>query len=195
LNAVVRVQEVAAEQPDTLAGSGLDAPAPGEQLATYALELRGWAIGEAEPAVEAEVMHDGQALRRVPLDVSRPRLAATHPKANGRTEIGFATAQSALALPPGFELEIRAVLESGGRAPMALLRGTREPVRTGFETDLQPLMLTTLGITFSTARTVSSRLVSVVASAPGANQRTKVKAIQLRKKFIFLPTLPSAKGR
>jgi hypothetical protein len=50
------------------------------------------------------------------------------------------------------------------------------------------LMLTTLGITFSTARTVSSRLVSVVASAPGANQRTKVKAIQLRKKFIFLPT-------
>lgn len=151
MNAVVRVQEVAAEQPDTLAGSGLDAPAPGEQLATYALELRGWAIGEAEPAVEAEVMHDGQALRRVPLDVSRPRLAATHPKANGRTEIGFATAQSALALPPGFELEIRAVLESGSRAPMALLRGTREPVRTGFETDLQPLMLTTLGRTGSMA--------------------------------------------
>ena len=40
--------------------------------ATYALELRGWAIGESEPAVAAEVVHDGQALRQVPLDVGRP---------------------------------------------------------------------------------------------------------------------------
>jgi hypothetical protein len=152
LNAVVRVQEVSAEQqPETLAGAGLDAPAPGEQLATYALELRGWAIGESEPAVAAEFVHDGQPLRQVPLDVGRPRLAAAHPQANGRTAIGFATAQSALALPPGFELEVRAVMESGLRVPMASLRGVREPVATGFEAELQPLMVTTLGRTGSMA--------------------------------------------
>jgi hypothetical protein len=151
LNAVVRVHEVSAERQETLAGAALDAPAPGEQLATYALELRGWAIGEHEPAIGAEVVHDGQALRRVPLDVSRPRLASTHAEANGRAEIGFATAQSALALPTSFELEVRAVLESGRRASIASLRGMREAVHTGFEADLSPLMVTTLGRTGSMA--------------------------------------------
>src|SRR6185503_11425346 len=71
--------------------------------------------------------------------------------ANGRKEIGFATAQSALALPPGFELEIRAVLESGRSERLASLRGVREPIQTGYEARLQPLMVTTLGRTGSMA--------------------------------------------
>jgi hypothetical protein len=151
LTAVIRVEQAVTEQAEALAAAGLDAPAPGEQLGTYALELRGWAIGAAEPAVGAELLHDGQPLRQVPIDVGRPRRAAAHPESKGRTTIGFIASQSVLTLPTEFELGVRIVLESGATALMATVRGTREPLRTTFESALQPLMVTTLGRTGSMA--------------------------------------------
>ena len=90
-------------------------------------------------------------LRRVPARRRSGRgWPPHHPEARAGGPRSASTALRApCALPPDFELEVRAVLESGRRAPMALLRGTREPLPHGLRAALQPLMVTTLGRTGS----------------------------------------------
>jgi hypothetical protein len=150
-SARLEIAEVSTEDLDLalLAGGGIDRPRAGERSDAWALDLRGWAVGRAEPAVEVELAHDGEPLARVPLDVERPQAAAPHPEASGRTTVGFHAAVGALPLALDFELEVRAVLAGGRRARVGVVRGRRTRLTTGFEPSLEPLLVTTLGRTGS----------------------------------------------
>jgi hypothetical protein len=135
---------------DALSGFSLDAPQPGA-ADTYALDLRGWVVGARSPVAEVLVLRDGVLLRLLPLEVDRPDVAAAHPGLPEAKRSGFFGTLSALSLEPRFELQIEVRLEDGTQLPLALVRGTRAPLRSSFEPRLQPLLLTTLGRTGSTA--------------------------------------------
>jgi Sulfotransferase family len=126
----------------------LNVPAAGDRLPTFALELRGWAVGAREPLTAVELLADGTVLETVPLDVERPRAAAAFGSpAGGR--IGFRALLNTLLLPPELELELRAVTAAGARVPMGAVRGRRATLPGGGGGSLQPLLLTTLGRTGS----------------------------------------------
>ena len=152
---MIPLTEITEVQPapagEGLAGFALDAPQPGLTGESYAVDLRGWAVGERAPAASVLLLRDGALIRRLPVEIERPDVAAAHPGLTGAERSGFFGTLSALALEPRFELQVEVRLEDGTRLPLALVRGTRAPLRTSFEPRLQPLLLTTLGRTGSTA--------------------------------------------
>ena len=122
--------------------------------------MRGWAIGaEGSSLVGVEGVHDGQRVFRVPLDVERPRTAAEHGLPAERP-IGFHALVGTLRLAPEFEIEVRALPESGDPVALGTIAGARAPLRTSFEPRRAPIAVTTLG------RTGSMLLMRLLAAHP-----------------------------
>ncbi|MGH2978320.1 MAG: sulfotransferase family protein [Solirubrobacterales bacterium] len=136
---------------DALAGFGLDTPQAGLAGNTYAFDLRGWAVGARSPAAAVRLLRDGDLIRRLPVELERPDVAGAHPGLAGAERSGFFGTFSALALERSFELQLELRLEDKTRLPLALVRGTRAPIVSPFRPRLQPVVLTTLGRTGSTA--------------------------------------------
>lgn len=128
-----------------LRGFALDAPRPRTESDVYNFEVAGWVLGRRVPAVAMEVRADGTLLRRVPLDQPRPDVAEVYPDAPRGMRCGFRTWIGVLGLEPGVEVQVGAVLEDGSQVHLATIRLGHQPLRSGFEPTLQPLMLTTLG--------------------------------------------------
>jgi hypothetical protein len=144
-----------------LAGFALDTPQPGPARGSYAVDLRGWAVGARSPAAAVLVLRGGNPIRRLPVELERPDVAAAHPELQGAERSGFFGTFSALALEPRFELQLDLLLGDGTRLPLAVVRGNRAPIVSPFTPRLQPLVLTTLGRTGSTA------VVRMLAAHPG----------------------------
>jgi hypothetical protein len=147
--------EIAAVVPagagERIAGFALDAPQPGAAADSYALDLRGWVVGADSPAVNVLLLRNGALLRRLPVELERPDVATAHPGLAGAERSGFFGTLSALSLEQRFELQLDVRLEDKTRLPLAAVRGARAPLVSGFDPQLQPLVLTTLGRTGSTA--------------------------------------------
>jgi hypothetical protein len=143
---LIEVSEVLVEPAGTLAGAEVNLPAAGDRLPTYALDMRGWAIGREEHVVAVELASEGASLRTVPLDVERPQVAA---RFGVDPRIGFRVLVNGLSLPPQFELEVLALTAAGERLPVAVVRGRRAQLPGRADPALQPLIVTTLGRTGS----------------------------------------------
>lgn len=110
------------------------------------------------------VVHDDIALWRVPTTLERADVATSFPDVPGSDRSGFYIPIGALTLPGEFELSVVVVLEDGGQVPIATVRGRRTALRSAPESCLQPLMVTSLGRTGSTAvlRILESHPATVV---------------------------------
>jgi Sulfotransferase family len=131
----------------------------GTTSSTYALEIEGWVVGSRFPIEAVELVHDGASLWRVPL-TRRPDVAAAHPDAPHAERSGFYAIVSSLALAFDFELLVRAVGADDARADIAVVRGRRAPLRCTVDPAFNPLLITTLGRSGSTA------LLKLFASHP-----------------------------
>jgi hypothetical protein len=137
--------------------SWVETPLPA-QYETGALEIRGWVFGRRSPIREVEIVHRGDLLRTVPVDIPRPDVPKAHRKA---PEVcGFWTLISVLGLQHEFDVEVRAVREDGTTIPIATIEGVLTRLRTHFEPVLQPIMVTSIG------RTGTTWLMRVLASDP-----------------------------
>jgi hypothetical protein len=136
---------------ERLLGFNLEAPDPGAESGTYALEVRGWVLGKGVPVESVEIMHRGVCLWRVPPDIDRPELRESFPAAGDTGRAGFYVTLNALSVPTEFELVVRVALADKTRVRLARIRGGRSPLRSSFEPRLAPLLMTTLGRTGSTA--------------------------------------------
>ncbi len=143
---LIEISEVAAERTEALVGADVDLPRRGEQLPTYALDVRGWAIGGEHEVTAAELVADGAVLARAPLAIERPHVGARH---GVDPRIGYRALVNGLLLPPEFDLGVRALTASGTRLPIAVVRGRRAELAGREDGDLQPLIVTTLGRTGS----------------------------------------------
>jgi Sulfotransferase family len=145
-SALIEIAAVEARPAPALAGAELNRPGTGDRLATYALDLRGWAIGLEAAVRTAEVASEGSTLARVPLDVDRPHTAARFGAAD---RIGFRALVNSLLLPVDFELEVGAETDRPERLPIATVRGRRAPLPADSGDGPSPLIVTTLGRTGS----------------------------------------------
>jgi hypothetical protein len=152
MSPLTQITEVVPAAPvQALAAFALDAPQPGPARETYAIDLRGWAVGASSPAATVFLLQRDRLLRQLAVELDRPDVAAAHPDLAGAERSGFFGTVSALALAPRFELQLDLWLEDKTRLPLAAIRGTRARLESPFEPRMQPLMLTTLGRTGSTA--------------------------------------------
>lgn len=154
---VIEVTQTASQ--GALAGGAIDRPAAGDELGEWALDVRGWAVGEQGPVEAVEGLHEGNVLWQVPLLLERPRIAAEHPQA-GTERVGFYALQSVLALPPRHEIEVRALTGGGRHEPIGSIVAERAPLVTGFRPRRRPILITTFG------RTGSMLLMRLLVSHP-----------------------------
>ena len=145
--ALVEILDVQPAAPNRarLRGFALDAPRAGATTEVYRVDLAGWVLGTQMPVVAVEVHAGGGVMRRVPLDRPRPDVAAAYPDAVGGEHCGFRAWLGVVGLEPEFELQVRAVFEDERRVRLGTIRARHQPLRTGFEPTMQPLMLTSLG--------------------------------------------------
>lgn len=143
---LIEISEVAHDPSAALAGAEVNLPGAGDRLPTYALDVRGWAIGRDEHVTGVELVAEGAVAATVSLDVERPHVAAEH---GVDPRIGFRALVNALALPTDFELEVSAIGASGARLRIGAVRGRRAALPAPEGTGLEPLIVTTLGRTGS----------------------------------------------
>jgi hypothetical protein len=150
--ALIEITEVAlASDDDALLASGIDTPRSGTTSDIYGLDVRGWVIGRHHPVTAVEILEGKTLLRRVPVIEERPDVVAVHPAEGAGARSGFFAPIGALSLSPRFELLVRARLEDKSRVPLATIGGRRAALVTKFQPRIQPLSVTTLGRTGSTA--------------------------------------------
>jgi hypothetical protein len=136
--------EIGAPQPDKIHAFSIDAPRIGGRN-VYDIELAGWVLGIGQPVREIEIHQGGAVIRKAPLDRERADVARDYPNAPGAGTSEFRTWVSVVGLEPGADLQVRAVLADGTRARLGGIALRHQPVQSGFEPRLQPLMLTTMG--------------------------------------------------
>jgi hypothetical protein len=122
----------------------IDAPRIGARN-VYDVEVAGWVLGERQPVKEIEIHQSGVVVRRMPLDQHRPDVARDYPDRPDANMAGFRTWVSVVGLEPEAELQLRALLDDGTRSRLGAIRLRHQPVQSGFQPRLQPLMLTTMG--------------------------------------------------
>jgi hypothetical protein len=148
----------AALDDQVLAAFELETPRSGEQRDTWALPVSGWALGRGTPADRVIVGHRDREWS-LPVHDRRPDVEDGNPGAPGAAHAGFSGAVNLLRLPPSFRLDV--VAEAAGRrCQAATFSGRRAPLRTAYDPELSPLMVTSLG------RTGSTWLIHLLAAHP-----------------------------
>jgi Sulfotransferase family len=150
---VVDIREVTLDEAaDALLGHGLDTPKVGGGD-YWGFDLRGWAVGRHGPAERVRVRHAGRTVGDAAVGGERPDVADLHPQARWSLASGFFRPIGALSLDREFRLDVHVRLQDGSDARLAQIEGSRAPLETSFEPRLQPIGLTALGRTGSTAVT------------------------------------------
>lgn len=148
----VRITKVEIAPPsDGLLGAHLDFPAIGMTSDTYAVEIRGWAVGDGAP-VEAIEISLGAKSATISVNVGEPRpdVSGGFPEAPHAEGSGFRAVVGVLENRANFGMAVRARLADGSRALVGWIEGERSPVTTGVDPKIQPLMLNTIGRSGST---------------------------------------------
>ena len=161
----VEILDVAAFEPvdDRLSHFSVTAPWPGAQQSAagpYAFDFEGWALGREQRVASAELTFDGLTMQRVMLNARDSELRDAHPGNANQGVQGFYRRVNALRLPAEFELGIAVLLEDKSRIDVGRLSGSRSLLPPGPDRGLQPLMITTLGRSGSTA------IINLLSSRP-----------------------------
>jgi Sulfotransferase family len=161
----VEILDVKAVEPvdDRLRHFSLSAPFPGAQQSAagpYAFDFEGWALGDEQRVASVDLTCDGLTMQRVMLNSRDPELRDKHAGTANQGVQGFYRRVNALRLTTEFELGIDALFEDKSRVAVGRLSGTRSQLPPGPDHELQPLMITTLGRSGSTA------IINLLSSHP-----------------------------
>jgi hypothetical protein len=139
--------------------AALETPQRGDQRDTWALPVSGSVVGRRAAAAHVRVTCR-DARWELPVHDRRPDVAESHPDVDWAWNGGFSGAVNTLRMPPRFEFDVTAQLD-GGDMRLATVAGRREPLRSSYEPELRPLIVTTLG------RTGSTWLIHLLGTHPG----------------------------
>jgi hypothetical protein len=135
--------------PQLFWGAGLDLPRPGQRQEPYAVVVAGWVSPRDVATVQVECLCEERAVARWRADLVREDVRA-HFDGQPSAACGFVGTVRTLDLPARFELRLEAV-HAGGRARLATIVGRRSALCGDDDGGLQPLFVTALGRTGSTA--------------------------------------------
>jgi hypothetical protein len=159
--AVYEIQDISLhpERRERLLGFEIDSPAVGSSHDHYVLHMIGWAVGRDSRAASVQVFDDERLLRTVPVRGPNGDVAAALGIPD-ETGCVFHALVSLVGLELESELSLTVVLEDGTRVPAGSVAVRRKPIRTGYQSRLAPLIVTTLG------RSGSTWLMQILASHP-----------------------------
>jgi hypothetical protein len=135
---------------DRLRGARVNIPRAGTTSHGHVIELAGWVVASEAIVRSVEVVFQGVTLRTLPLDVVREDVAEYLGIELRHATVGFWSGVSLVGLPHQFELTLRAVHADGSTEDIATIKGEREGVRTRAESQINPLLVTSLGRTGTT---------------------------------------------
>ena len=138
----------------------IDAPADGDSSGGWAVRVRGHVLSATSPVASVEAVVPGTILAAAIPELPTPAVASRHPDVPGSATCGFTLLVDTLGLRPEFEFRLRATLADGARAKVAIVRGQRRSLETGYAPRLQPLMVNSLG------RTGTTLLMRMLAAHP-----------------------------
>jgi hypothetical protein len=147
------------ERGERLLGFEVDSPAIGHKGNVYVLHMIGWTVGRDVPVRSLEIVQNERVVRAVPIRGPRADVAAAH-GIPPETDCVFHALVNLVGLKLNTTLTLQVELEDSSRVVAGSVTLTREPLRTGYEPTLAPLMVTTLG------RSGSTWLMQLLASHP-----------------------------
>jgi hypothetical protein len=147
------------ERTDRLLGFEIDDPRAGARRHLHVLHMTGWTVGRDARADAVEVLTHGRLLRTVPVRGPRADVAAAL-NVPPDTECVFHAMVGLVGLKREASLHLRVVLSDGTRVDAGAVSVVRQPLSSGYEPSLMPLMVTTLG------RSGSTWLMQILASHP-----------------------------
>jgi hypothetical protein len=128
---------------EQLAGFEVERPAAGEQGHLHVLRIAGWVAGRALRPSAVEIVYHGRAIQIAPVRGARPDVAGTE-------DAAWESLVGLVGLREDAVLELRVVLDGDVRVPAGTVKLRRERLRSGFEAQVQPLVLSSLGRSGST---------------------------------------------
>jgi hypothetical protein len=146
--------------PSELLGRGLDRPRPGKKGDTHVLSIAGWVVSKGPRPVYVEVLHQGAPLRSAPVAGRRKDVEAQFPDAPKDIPCSFFLPVGLVGMKPASDLVLRVALEDETKVQFARIRVNREPVRSGFDPTVQPIILTGL------ERSGTTWLMRILATHP-----------------------------
>lgn len=141
-------------------GRSIDRPKVSQTANEDLLEITGWVVGRESEAVAVEVIDRESRLRVAPIERERGDVARQFGDRESALVSGFSTVVGTMGLPHDFELLVRVNFADGRKVPLALIRGRREPITTGYDPQLGPIMVTALG------RSGTTMLMHALAACP-----------------------------
>jgi Sulfotransferase family len=137
---------------DPLLWFGIDEPSTSSRLVGYDFIVSGWVVHPELPAESVQVISsDGTVSGWGRVALARPDLGKSLPNLPRARTCGFRFAAGAMALTRDFECTIAATLEDGRRVSLGRVQGRRPTLPPGDSSDLQPILVTSLGRSGSTA--------------------------------------------
>lgn len=130
---------------EQLWGCNLESLASDSNFEGYILPIYGWILGRHSSAVAIEMIHEGQLLERIPINILRFDVAKDYPNVPNAEYSGFSTAINLLKVGPKFELLFQVVFQDESRLLLWSIQGSRQSLTSSFQPKLQPLMITALG--------------------------------------------------
>jgi len=155
----IRVR-LATGQPGLLA-AGIETPLPRATVTGYRFNVRGWAVGRDQPVARIRIAQPRDPLGNAPVQGDRPDIGDQYPDQPWAARSGFQLTLGPLKLDPRFKLRVIAELEDGSTVKLATIRGRHRTLPDGYQSRLQPLLVTSLG------RTGSTWLMRLLAEHPG----------------------------
>jgi SAM-dependent methyltransferase len=113
---------------ERLAGCKLDVPGRGLRSHNGSLEIVGWVVGRDSRASEVEILADGEAIGRAPVNRARPHVGRRFERSPGSRSAGFRIALTAEGEGLS-DLLLKAALEDGPPIPLWTIRigASRKP--------------------------------------------------------------------
>lgn len=122
-----------AESEEQLRSWFIERPRAGDRGDPFTMDIKGWVIGRHARATAVEIVYHDHVIRTDPVRGERPDILPALPDLPADLDSHFHSLLGVVGLRPEFELEVRAVLEDGHRVPMASMRISHQPLRTGYE--------------------------------------------------------------
>ena len=144
---MVEVSQVipAAPASPRLLGAAIQSPQNGTRTGTYTIDIVGWVAGKDTAVSTVELLHGETILHRTPVQEPRPEIAKQLQLADDAQPVGFRLSAGMIGLPLSVDLSLRAVLSDETPCPIGTIQLQRQPLHSGYQPALNPLMLTSPG--------------------------------------------------
>ncbi len=116
---------LATPEGDRLEAFAIDSPTSASQVTAEEIVVNGWVVGRQSAVVAVELLGPTAILKRVPVQIERPDIAAERPQVPWAETSGFRTTISALEMAEASRVELRAILQDGSSVPLGMVRAVR----------------------------------------------------------------------